>query len=423
MKTEKDRWHIARIARERGALQLDPVYQREGGVWSTERKQLFIDSMFNGFDVPKVYLHDLGDPDSGIRYAVVDGKQRLTSIHSFIDGQFALGEDFSYQGDELESPPQPGQFFKDFSEQTKEVFKEKSLDIVIVKTADLEDIEELFSRLNNGEKLNAAEQRNAIGGSMAQAVRELANVVFFQSKLGFKNSRYSYLEVAAKILYIEDCETRQGKGNGFVDVKKKHLDKFVKDNRAISNVDLRKLRAAVEKNLNWMGPIFDPNDSHLSKQSFPQLMYLFTKKINREYADSHLQLKMKQFLDAFTSARVENQKKTEDDRDSELTEYGRLSQQGTNDGDSMRKRTGILTRRFLNMNPDIALKDPKRLFDEDERHVIWTRAGKKCQACGNSISLDEMQADHVVLHSNGGPTTMENSRSLCVPCNTSKQHN
>ena len=121
--------------------------------------------------------------------------------------------------------------------------------------------------------------------------------------------------------------------------------------------------------------------------------------------------------------RVENQKKTEDDRDSELTEYGRLSQQGTNDGDSMRKRTGILTRRFLNMNPDIALKDPKRLFDEDERHVIWTRAGKKCQACGNSISLDEMQADHVVLHSNGGPTTMENSRSLCVPCNTSKQHN
>jgi hypothetical protein len=423
METEKDRWPVARIARERGKLQLDPIYQREGGVWSTERKQLFIDSILNGYDVPKVYLHDLGELDSGVRYAVVDGKQRLTTIHAFIDGQFPLDEGFKYQGVSLISPPNPGQYYKDFSDETKEVFREKSLDIVIVKTSDTEDIEELFSRLNNGEKLNAAEQRNAFGGKMASQIRELATSDFFTRKLGFSNRRFSHLEVSAKILYIEDCEIKQGKGNGFVDVKKRHLDKFVKDNKTISDSDLKKLVSAVEKHLNWMQPVFEDSDSQLGKQSFPQLMYLFTKKVNREYADSQLQLKIKDFLAAFTEERVENQRKTEDERDPELTEYGRLTQQGTNDGDSMRRRSSILVRRFLKFHPEISLRDAKRLFDEDERTVIWQRAGKKCQKCGNALSLEEMQADHILMHSHGGQTTLDNARALCVPCNASKKHN
>ena len=423
MDTEKDRWSVARIARERGKLLLDPVYQREGGVWSEPRKQLFIDSVINGFDVPKVYLHDLGQLDSGVRYAVVDGKQRLTTLHAFVDGQFPLAGDFEYQSTALDVPPMKGQYYKDFSDQTREVFREQALDIVIVKTSDVEDIEELFSRLNNGEKLNAAESRNAYGGKMSSKIRDLAQHEFFLTKLGFSSRRYSHLEVAAKILYIEECEIRQGKGAGFVDVKKRHLDKFVKDNKTISDSDMKKLMTAVERNLSWMQRIFDNTDSQLGKQSFPQLMYLFTKKLNREYADPQIQLKIKGFLEAFTEERVENQKKTEDERDPELSEYGRLTQQGTNDGDSMRRRTGILLRRFLKQNPEIALKDGKRLFDEDERIVIWQRASKKCEVCGNSIAIDEMQADHVLMHSHGGATTLENSRALCVPCNTSKKHN
>lgn len=423
METEKDRWSVARVARERGKLQLDPIYQREGGVWSSERKQLFIDSILNEYDVPKVYLHDLGDLDSGVRYAVVDGKQRLTTIHSFVDGQFCLGEDFLYQGQPLSSPPLAGNYYKDFSDETKEVFREKSLDVVIVKTADTEDIEELFSRLNNGEKLNAAEQRNAFGGKMATTIRLLAQSDFFLNKLGFPNRRYSHLEVAAKILYIEDCEMRQGKGNGFVDVKKRHLDKFVKDSKAVSDSELKKLVTFVDKHLNWMSPIFDAKDPQLGKQSFPQLMYLFTKKVSREYADDKLQNKVRDFLEVFAEERVDNQSRTEDERDPELTEYGRLTQQGTNDGDSMRRRTGILIRRFLKLYPEVALKDPKRNFDEDERLVIWQRAGKKCQVCDNKLSIDEMQADHTIMHSKGGPTTLDNARALCIPCNASKRHN
>lgn len=423
MYCNKDKWAVSKIARSRGSLDLDPVYQREGGVWSLEKKQLFIDSILNNFDVPKIYVHDMGLNDSGKQFGVIDGKQRITTVLDFIDGKFPLGDDFSFLDSIAGIEIKPSIYFEDFQEDAKNVFREKQLDFVLVQTNELEDIEELFSRLNNGEKLNAAEQRNAFGGKMAGAIRELSKTEFFGEKLGFPNKRYAYLEIAAKLLYIEDCEHKLGKGNGFVDVKKRHLDKFVKDNKGVSDADLKKLVDSVQSHLNWMKPIFDSGDRLLSKQSFPQLFFLFTKTLNREYAALDLQSKIREFLNFFAEERVENAKKSEDEMDNELTEYGRLTQQGTNDADSMRKRVAILKRRFLRMFPDVPLKDTKRLFDEDERHVIWLRAGKKCEVCQNQIAFDEMQADHKVMHSQGGLTTLENGRSLCVTCNTSKKHN
>ncbi len=423
MDCKKDRWAVSKITRGRGSIELEPVYQREGGVWSLDKKQLFIDSLLNNFDVPKVYVHDMGAVDSGKRYAVVDGKQRITTILAFVDGQFALADDFKLLDSNSEVDIVAGSYFSGLSDDAKEYFREKNLDVVLIETMDLDDIEELFSRLNNGEKLNAAEQRNAFGGRMAGAVREMANSTFFATKLGFKDRRYSYQEIAAKLLYIESCELRLGKGNAFVDLKKRHLDKFVKENKGISDSDLKKLQASVNNHLNWMRPVFSDNDPLLGKQSFPQLMYLFTKTINREYAAVDLQRKVSEFLNFFNQERQENSRRSEDDMDSELTEYGRLTQQGTNDADSMKKRVTILKRRFLRMYPDMPIRDTKRLFDEDERYVIWMRSGKKCEVCSNQIQFEEMHADHIVMHSHGGATTLENARCLCVSCNVSKKYN
>ena len=38
---------------------LQPSYQRQSEVWGEEKRQLFIDSLMNGFDVPKLYFHRL----------------------------------------------------------------------------------------------------------------------------------------------------------------------------------------------------------------------------------------------------------------------------------------------------------------------------------------------------------------------------
>ena len=85
---------------DRAAIQLDPEYQRIGGVWTREKRQLLIDSLINGFDVPKLYFHEFIPPQRSYRYAIIDGKQRLQTIWDFIDGNLPLAEDFKYLRDD-----------------------------------------------------------------------------------------------------------------------------------------------------------------------------------------------------------------------------------------------------------------------------------------------------------------------------------
>src|SRR5690606_29907509 len=87
---------------ERAEIRLEPPYQRMGGVWTKEKKQLLIDSILNDYDLPKIYFHTYSREQvslTGINYAVIDGRQRLETIWGFIDGDFTLSDDFEYQRD------------------------------------------------------------------------------------------------------------------------------------------------------------------------------------------------------------------------------------------------------------------------------------------------------------------------------------
>lgn len=417
MDTTRAPFAVSRIFRERRLINLEPTYQREAGVWSKDKKQLFIDSIINGYDVPKIYMHKLDQDKTGFAFAVVDGKQRISTILEFLDGGIEFAEDFKYLGYECDVPPKPGDTFKDLQDQTRDIFKEKSLDIVVIETDDEDDIEELFSRLNNGEKLNAAESRNAIGGTVAGLVRDLAAVPFFTEKLRFANRRYSYYEVACKLLFIEYTHQKTGVA-GFVDLKKKYLDSFVRDNKAMSASDADKLMARVTTQLNSLSPIFEARDLELEKQSYPQLMYLFGKQMLGKYGAPDMAGRLKTFLAIFRLSRIANLKLDEESRDPELVSFGLYMQQGTNDAGSMESRVDILSRRFLLANPDVQLKDPRRAFSLEERWVLWQRSNKRCEECGKELAaLEEMDGDHIVWHNHGGPTSLENARALCIACN------
>src|SRR6267142_1548823 len=89
---------------ERDGIQLDPDYQRISGIWTLEKRQLLIDSLINGFDVPKLYFHEFVPPRTmktkRYRFAIIDGKQRLQTIWDFIDGKISLPDDFKYIRDD-----------------------------------------------------------------------------------------------------------------------------------------------------------------------------------------------------------------------------------------------------------------------------------------------------------------------------------
>ena len=313
--------------------------------------------------------------------------------------------------------PQRNQKFANFSERAQEVFKGVQLSVVKVEDADDDDIESLFARLNNGEPLNSAEQRNAKGGDMAQLIRDFADRPFFKKKVKFSNKRFAHREVSCKLLYMEWQRIKTGLEQ-CPDLKKKHLDNFVENNRTLSQADKDKLTRETDLRLKDLSKCFDDNSPELSKQSYPQYFLLFLRMLQSRYTHANLLSLVNAFLPQFTVKRVQNNQLNEDQRDATLVEFGRLTQQGTNDANSMTTRAEILLRFFLTAHPEVAPRDTRRQFNELERYVIWQLANKKCQKCGCDLKmLEDMDADHEMRFVDGGQTTLANARCLCITCN------
>src|SRR5436190_12802738 len=91
--------NILSLFADRDQIIMDPEYQRQGEIWSKEKRQLLVDSIINRYDIPKLYFHKLDRETllkKGKVYAVIDGRQRLEAIFDFMEGKFELSDDFEY---------------------------------------------------------------------------------------------------------------------------------------------------------------------------------------------------------------------------------------------------------------------------------------------------------------------------------------
>jgi len=78
--------------RSKGRLNVEASYQRNE-VWNDNKKQLLIDTMVRGLPCGIVTLYMYHDPEKGKDiYEVIDGKQRLTTIFSYLHSSFVLPE-------------------------------------------------------------------------------------------------------------------------------------------------------------------------------------------------------------------------------------------------------------------------------------------------------------------------------------------
>lgn len=332
----------------RDTIQIDPSYQRMSDIWPLEKQQLLIDSIINGFDIPKLYFHEFVPLNiikkKSYRYAIIDGKQRLQAIWKFINNDFALPDDFEYIEDDKVNLS--GMTYSDIANKhplIKIRFDSKTLPITTVQTNDIEFIEDMFSRLNEAMPLSAPEKRNAFGGPLPKLIRQLARNTFFKEKLPFTNSRYRHFDLATKFLYFELT-------NDFTDTKKKSLDDFVKnfeeqletrqlDSQHPEN-EAKRLFNSSQRVLSKMAKFFVTKDELLSSVGTVVLYYFLFKFEGHEPWFSKL---TRGTLMKFNELRAENRKRAEENGDSDfrLLEYDRMVQ-GPNDSSYMKYRYEVL---------------------------------------------------------------------------------
>lgn len=331
---------------ERSEINMSPEYQRMGGIWTTEKRRLLIDSILNDYDLPKIYFHALSPDEisqTGFRFAVIDGRQRLEAIWGFMDGDFTLASDFEYQRD-----PQlnlGSLSYEDIAKQHPKIrvkFDSFVLPVVTVSIEgnDIDLIEDMFSRLNEAVPLNAAEKRNAIGGDVVRAIAEVSQHGFFSTRVKFKNNRFQHREAAARFLLVEDSLRTSGQ---IVDTKKVYLDSLAKRYREGQNPLVAGLKADVSRVLDRMEAEFTTGDELLLAQGILVVYYLIFRSALAHGEEA--KVTRRNLLD-FRQKLAENREaaiKNYEGASFDLLEFDRLNQQGTNDASSIKERVRVLS--------------------------------------------------------------------------------
>ncbi|TFY57656.1 hypothetical protein EVJ58_g6897 [Rhodofomes roseus] len=154
-----------------GDIDTNPDYQRDV-VWPETKQMGLIDSIFRNFYVPPLIFSVTYRDDGSERRISIDGKQRLTSIRRFMQGEILFkdpntGEKFAYED--------IGAFkgIKVFSERYRKIFRTKQ--IVCIEYQDLSNSSEreIFQRVQLGMALTAAEKLQAIASPMGDFIHEL----------------------------------------------------------------------------------------------------------------------------------------------------------------------------------------------------------------------------------------------------------
>ncbi|MGD1909516.1 MAG: DUF262 domain-containing protein [Rivularia sp. (in: cyanobacteria)] len=224
---------------DNGKLIIDPDFQRNV-VWRLEQKSQFIESVILNFPLPPWYVNQTKDG----KYIIVDGLQRTTALHEFVNDKFiltgleALTKLNGYKFSKLKELP--GDY------QTK--IEDKKLIIYIIRpSVPIEVVYDIFNRVNTkGTQLKRQEIRNCIySGESTKLLKELSEEDYFKTAIdnGVSSKRMRDREVILRYLAFKIFDYKQdyqGNLNYFVEDAMRKIN-------LMSDEDINKLKQDFER--------------------------------------------------------------------------------------------------------------------------------------------------------------------------------
>lgn len=182
-----------------GKFDYNHIVQR-GLVWERSRKSDLIESMILGYPIPQVYCRRDRDEASkkNSSYVVMDGKQRLTTIASFIRNEWELShlnivKYETFDGEEAEIDIS-GKTFEELPEEIQDKIRDTSINFIYFDAITPKEERELFKRLNAGKPLSAKARLIANCRDLDKAI-QIGQHALFQKVLT-ENARNQKSQVA-----------------------------------------------------------------------------------------------------------------------------------------------------------------------------------------------------------------------------------
>ncbi|KAI6126983.1 hypothetical protein F5141DRAFT_1210271 [Pisolithus sp. B1] len=199
-------------------------------VWPDTKQIGLIDSILRNFYIPPVIFVTHQHDDGSETKTCIDGKQRLTSIQRFIDGEIPhkdpqTGDKYYYK----KTSASQGKGSMLLPDKYKRLFANKQ--IVCIEYQDLPDADEreIFQRVQLGMALTPAEKLQVINSPMASVVRSIqtqyleSNSPLAGDELDWDRSRGGDFRCITQALYLISKYPRQAslgsKAKGKADVE------------------------------------------------------------------------------------------------------------------------------------------------------------------------------------------------------------
>jgi hypothetical protein len=344
--------------------------------------------------------------DNG-QYEILDGQQRLMTIRDYVNDNLDLGKTDIQKYSELEP-------------REKALLDAYCIYYLKLKSHDAEskeeDVVQTFLRLQEGTPLNKAEKINAHRGKFKDAFREAREKQELFALLGAEK-RFRFRQLAAELLLLELKSDFERKMFPSLDLPSlvSALKEFEKD---ISEKKLKFYKGNLEllyKSLNVILTALKPREI----VSF----YLLISYLRRTKADNSNLINefaefAVEFLKNLYSFSMYDEKAPTTMSEELFADYKTYKQEAKilTTSESIEKRFQIVLREYERIKPFI-LKDPKRLFDVEEKRQLYFRQKGLCCECGKPMKFDVTSAHHGIAHSKGGVTSeLEHARLLHAKC-------
>lgn len=421
-----------------------PPYQRKS-VWGTKKQQALLDSLLRQYYVPRIVLREIRLDNDKKVLEVIDGQQRIDTVQSFFSDNLKLPSSLEDLSTLL-----PNAKYSSLPSEMRRFVDRIDFDADIVgqidnpRNPDHQYIAtEIFWRLQQGESLTYMEVAHSRLSSLSRnfVVKYADDQRFdyenykpldtnpdkhdFFRILERSNNRMQHLALLTRFLLLEEK-------NGPTDIKDTEVMNYIdeyKHTDGIGNYSFEQKSVAqqVLQTLNLMNDLFQ-NDpmvktggtvKELKTEYFIISLYLLVRHLRKNYV---IGADEKRLIFEFAIHFHERWRSNQKENDLDILLFSENRQQTSAE---IQKRHIVMRQLFFEFvnkeNQEILTKDDRRVFNEAERIRIYRRDKGLCQIClaegkpeaEARVPWEEYDADHVLPHSQGGRTSIENARVLC----------
>lgn len=291
---------------EKDTLSFNHPIQRQSAQWTNEQQSLLIHSMLDNFPVPSVYIHKTESVEVDAKgrhsyaYSVLDGKQRMTTVFSYIDGEYALADDTPNVTIEDSEYEIAGKYFDDLDEDVQQEILRFKFNIQAFEDVTDDVIEEIFFRLNNSTPLTKPQKAKPLMGvSNSVFINGILANRFFTEKCNF--TKRQLIQSADLCTLLQGMMLLDNKYRGY-DFPNISDDEAMAYSKWINGNYPDECKCKVKKIVAFLDNIFYQKEKNLRKVNIPVLFLMADKALSMSISGTNFR---RWFYDFFEKSKEE----------------------------------------------------------------------------------------------------------------------